>query len=82
MSAISDYAARVETSFARMTAAVQAIGADVAWLKAKIEELQTTPGPISPEDQAILDQMETRVGELADALDGVDALTPPAPPVG
>jgi len=50
-------------------------------LKALIETLQNTPGSITPEDQAILDQMEALTVTLADRLTALDAETvPEAPP--
>lgn len=83
MSAISEYAGRVNTAFDKLATAVDGVAGDVAFLKEKILELQNNPGPISAEDQAILDQLEARTAGLADktaALDAATADRPPEPP--
>lgn len=95
MSALSDYAARVSAQFDSIEAAtesltthVSGVEADVQSLKALIEQLQNSPGAITPEDQALLDQLEARANAasakltpLANALATLDAATePPAPP--
>jgi hypothetical protein len=82
MSAVSDFAARQTTFNDRLTAAISGVAADVAALNAKIEELQNTPGSISDEDQVLLDELQTRGEALATALEAVDNLTPPPPPIG
>lgn len=65
---------------------VQNVSGDVTNLKAIIEKLQTNPGPISPEDQALLDKAQNLVGTTStklqgavDALKALDAATEPAP---
>lgn len=82
MSALSDYVGRVNTAFDKLGTAVDGIAADVAFLKAKIEELQNNPGPITPEDQALLDALEARANTLSDKAAALDAATeqPPPPP--
>ena len=95
MSAISDltdkFNARFDqigTSVDEIVASQTAIAADVTFLKETILKLQQNPGPISPEDQALLDALETRVNGLAtkvaaasQALKDLDAQTeqPPTP---
>ena len=60
---------------------IAGITGDVADLKAQIEALQNSPGTISPEDQALLDGIQTRATALADKVTALDAVTPPpAPP--
>lgn len=81
MSKISDFAAAMNAFTDRQDAAVNAIVADVTWLKDKIDQLQNTPGEVSPEDQALLDAIQARAGAMADKVDALDALTPPAVPV-
>lgn len=95
MSKISEYIDRVnakfdeiDTGLTGLTTAVSGIADDVTFLKDTITELQNNPGPISPEDQVLLDALETRVGTTATkvtaassalkALD--DATTRPTPP--
>lgn len=83
MSAISDYAANVNTAFDKISTSVDGVVADVAGLKKKIEELQNSPGSITPEDQKLLDDIQARANGVADKLAALDAETedaPPAPP--
>lgn len=95
MSAISDFAATVKTAFDQISDNVDAavtslagLTADVQFLKDTIEKLQNNPGPISAEDQALLDAAQARAAQLAskaaalkDALATLDAQTeePPTP---
>jgi DNA anti-recombination protein RmuC len=94
MSAISDFAAKQKAFNDRQDAAIDSLVAsstgltgDVADLKALIEKLQNSPGEISPEDQATLDELSTRAESTATKAEGVaaalktlDEQTPPAPP--
>lgn len=80
MSAISDFVGRQNAFNDRLDAAVDGVAADVQQLKALIEKLQNSPGQITPEDQALLDQLETRVGAAVTKLEALDAMTPPEPP--
>ena len=96
MSAIADFAAKQKAFNDRQGAAVDAavtsitaIQGDLKTLNDKITELQNSPGAITPEDQALLDQLDaqgeavsTKVEAAAAALSNLDAMTPPAPPVG
>lgn len=77
MSAISDYAGRVQTAFDSISAGIDGVSNDVAALKAKIEELQNSPGVISPEDQALLDSLEAMAGALAARINELDNQTVP-----
>lgn len=95
MSAISDFASAVNTKFDEMGAAVDGITtsltgvtADVAFLKDLIEQLQNSAGQITPEDQALLDQIQARTASLGTniatvntSLAALDAQTqePPTP---
>lgn len=81
MSAISEFAARQTAFNDRLDTAVAGVTEDVAALNAKIEELQNTPGAITPEDQALLDEIEARSDAITTKLEALDAMTPPAPPV-
>jgi predicted nucleic acid-binding Zn-ribbon protein len=96
MSAISDFAAKQKAFNERQGAAVdgavtslQGLTADVAELNRKIEELQNSSGGVTPEDQVLIDDLQTQ-GEavaakaeaLATALKALDDATPPVvPPV-
>lgn len=81
MTAISDFAAKVDTAFASIHTAVDGIVTDVNWLKSEITRLQNTQGQITPEDQAILDGLESRAGALVTKVQALDAATetPPSP---
>lgn len=95
MSAISDYTLRVNTAFDAISSSVDAIvdsvagvTGDIAELKRIIAELQATSGVITPEDQALLDALESNVNSLVARTDTVktslaelDAQTENVPPV-
>lgn len=95
MSAISDYSLRVNTAFDAISGSVDAIvnsvagiAGDITELKRIIAELQSNPGPITPEDQALLDALESKVGSLVARAETVkvslaelDAQTENVPPV-
>lgn len=95
MNAIQTYAANVNAKFDLITEAVTAlttaiagVADDVAYLKEKIEELQNSPGEISPADQQTLNDLEARTNNTAanltalkNALQALDAATTrPMPP--
>jgi len=95
MSAISDYSLRVNTAFDAISGSVDAIvnsvtgvTGDIAELKRIIAELQNSPGPITPEDQTLLDNLESKANSLSARLETVkvslaelDAQTENVPPV-
>lgn len=79
--AIVEYGAKQNAFNDRVDSAVTGLTSDVEALNAKILELQNNPGPITPEDQAILDSLQARGETIATKLEALDALTPPpAPP--
>jgi hypothetical protein len=81
MSAISDFSAKQKEFNDRIDAAVTGLESDVQLLNEKIDELQNTPGTITPEDQALLDELQARGATIAEKLEALDSLTPPKPPV-
>ncbi len=81
MSAIADANAKITAAFDKLGVAVDGVSADVDFLKAKILELQNNPGPISAEDQAILDQLVTRSESLDAKVEALDAATENPPVV-
>lgn len=46
---------------------------DIAFLKETIDKLQTNSGPITPEDQALLDAAQARTNALVARLQGFKA---------
>lgn len=84
MSKISEFGLVVNTRFDELGTAVDGVAADVAFLKTEIERLQNTPGPITPEDQAILDSIQSRADQLSEKVKALDAATEqvPTPPPG
>jgi methyl-accepting chemotaxis protein len=79
MEAIQSFSARVKASFTAIGTSVDGIVSDVTELKRKIEELQASPGTLTPEDQAALDEIESMVGATASKLADLDAATATAP---
>jgi predicted nucleic acid-binding Zn-ribbon protein len=82
MSAISDFAAKQQQFNSRIDTAVEGLTGDVAELNRKIQELQQTPGAITPEDQNLLDELQQRGELIAQKLEALDSMTPPPPPAG
>jgi alkylhydroperoxidase family enzyme len=80
MSAISDFAAKQNAFNNRIDASVTDLQGDVKNLSDQIAALQASAGTITPEDQALLDGIQQRTSTIADKLDALDALTPPAVP--
>jgi hypothetical protein len=80
MSAISEFAAKVNAFNDRQGAAVDGLVADVHGLKDLITQLQNSNGAITPEDQALLDAIEGRASAITDKLEALDAETPPVVP--
>ena len=58
MSAISDFAAKVESNFATIKAGIQS-------LDDKIVAFQNSPGALTPEDQTALDSIVSDSADLA-----------------
>lgn len=78
MSAISDYVGAANAAFDAIDTALDTAQAklggvtdDVTFLKETIEKLQNNPGPISAEDQALLDAAQQRVNGLASKTSGL-----------
>lgn len=81
MSAISEFSVKQNSFNDRIDTAVTGLVSDIQTLNETIAKLQATSGVITPEDQGLLDQIQTRSSAVADKLDALDALTPPVPPV-
>lgn len=96
MSVISDFAAKQAAFNKRQSdaidsavASVSGLSGDIQSLNDKITELQNSVGQVTPEDQALIDDLETKgdalstkAEALSQALTTLDNLTPPNPPTG
>jgi hypothetical protein len=80
MSAISDFATAQNAFNDQIDTAVAGLTGDIAALNAKINELQNSPGAITPADQALLDAIQSRAAGVATKLTALDDLTAPAIP--
>lgn len=80
MSAISDFAAKVQAHQDAEDTAIAGLTGDVQNLNAQIAALQASQGTITPADQALLDGIEARGQTISDKLAALDALTPPVAP--
>ena len=93
MSQLTDFADKVDAFQKDQSDAIDALGVslggltgDVASLKQQIIDLQNSPGPVTPEDQARLDKIQataeaaaTKSKALSEALAALDAQTENAP---
>lgn len=79
MSKISEFADKQKTFNDQVGAAIDGISADIKGLNDKITELQNSAGTVTPEDQALLDDLQARGQVLADKAAALDAATPPVP---
>lgn len=83
MTAIQDFYAKQSEFNTKMETALSGLQGDIQALNDLIVKLQNTPGNITPEDQALLDQLEAKSSELADKFTALDEMTPPViPPEG
>jgi hypothetical protein len=77
---IQAFADKVKAFNDRQDAAIDDVQGDVTELKREIKELQDNPGTLSPEDQALLDSIQTRGEGISTKLEALAAQTPPPPP--
>jgi len=80
MTAISDYAAKVNASYAQLATSLTDIKTEISSLNDKINQLQNSPGPISAADQATLDAAQVQVNTLVQSAQALDTIQPPTPP--
>lgn len=94
MSALSDFLTKQKVFNDRQAKAIDAtvdsiigLTEDIKGLNEKITELQESSGAVTPEDQALINELEAqgeaiavKLEAAAEGLKGLDALTPPAPP--
>lgn len=81
MSTISEFAAKQNEYNNKIGVAIDGLVGDVNGLKDLIKKLQDSAGKVTPEDQALLDNLDARTKDVADKLSALDDLTPPVPPV-
>lgn len=84
MSKISEHYDAVSAAWDAIGTKVDGVADDVAYLKETIDKLNSTGGPISPEDQILLDALQVRAGATlarVTALDDATARPLPEPPV-
>lgn len=81
MSRISEFKAKYDAFVARQDTAIAGVKGDLDTLNAKIEALQATQGQLTPEDDALLTEIENAADAATQKLEALDALTPPAAPV-
>jgi len=94
---LNDSVSAISGSLGDLSGSVAGVASDVDAMKALIEKLQNNPGPISKEDQEVLDQLQAQVRATADSSKAAaeslkavaaaakeldDRTPPPAPPPG
>ena len=77
MSVLSDLAAKEQADFAALNAQLVTIQTGIDNLDAMIVKLQSTPSPISVEDQALLDQMSAASTALVAQANAINVVPPP-----
>ena len=75
MSAISDFNTEMRATFAAMAQSVDGLTSDIAQLTAKIAELSG-----SPEDAVMLAELKAIGAAMAERVEALNQLTPPAVP--
>ena len=78
---IAAFAAAQQVTNDAIDAAVTGLQGDVDNLNKQIAVLQSSPGALTPADQATLDTIQARGSGIASKLEALDAITPPATPV-
>lgn len=84
MSAISDFAAKQQAHNDKINKAVDDIATQIKTMSDLIAKLQSSPGTITPEDQATLDALEAAAAATEAKVTAMDTLTatpPVVPPV-
>lgn len=82
MSAFDAYVTAQKGFNDSMSTSISEISDDVAALNAKIAALQNAPGTLTTEQQAALDDLQATSSSLAQRLQAVNDMTPPAVPPG
>lgn len=80
MSVISDYAAKQEAFNTQIATDLSAVAAQITALNATITQLQNSVGTVTPEDQALIDKLQTDGAALQSQADTLAGTTPPVVP--
>lgn len=80
MTVLSDFITAMNGFMDRQDTAIADLQGDVKTLNDQIAALQASEGTLTQADQDALNAIQTRAGAIADKLQGLDDLTPPAPP--
>jgi len=80
MSKISEFGEVQKAFNVRLATAIDGVTADIQVLNDLIVQLQNTAGEVTPEDQAILDELTAAAAAAVARAEALDALTPPAVP--
>lgn len=78
--AIKAFSDQVQTGLDKLSTDLGGIKTEIADLNALVQTLQNSPGEISPEDQATLDAVSTKVQTLVNSADALTVPTVPPPP--
>jgi hypothetical protein len=78
MEALQSYAGRVKDFATKIGSSIDGVKGDLESVKAKLEEIQNSPGRISPEDQASLDEALAALEGVTTRIADLDAATEPA----
>lgn len=82
MSAISDFKVKQDAHNSKVSADLDDLSTKIQTMNDLIAQLQATQGKITPEDQALLDQIDAAGQALSDKADAMSNVTPPVvPPV-
>lgn len=79
MSKVSDFAQQEGAKLTEIQGAVGSIATGVKNLDDLINQLQNTPGEITPEDQALLDQIQAQSNDLLAQVQAIDTAAPAKP---
>lgn len=78
--AIQEFAVKQKAHNDNIGKAIDGIVLDIKALNDKIAELQNSPGEVTPEDQALLNELEGQASALAAKLNALDQNEPPTVP--
>jgi chaperonin cofactor prefoldin len=80
MSELSDYADQMDAHLKTITDRTTAVADDISVIKAKLQELQSNAGQLSPENKARLTESLNRAKAAAEKLTQIDESNPPPTP--